>query len=161
MPRLHFSLLLLAGVLAFTQTSCRTYGEEKEIKVPEPVTDLPLTEDPNAPVLQKVIGELTKGYPENRIEVCTLIKSDFQDLDAVKTALAKVKDQSLEDGFILTGVIPSIQYLGYLGKEQIILSEISDQKRRIRMPKDEQGNPPLDLLMKHLDEKCGVKDARP
>lgn len=161
MPRLHFSLLLLAGVLAFTQTSCRTYGEEKEIKVPEPVTDLPLTEDPNAPVLQKVIGELTKGYPENRIEVCTLIKSDFQDLDAVKTALAKVKDQSLEDGFILTGVIPSIQYLGYLGKDPIILSEIGDQKRRIRMPKDEQGNPPLDLLMKHLDEKCGVKDARP
>lgn len=158
MQRLHFKICLL---FALAHSACRTNNENKiEMPVPK-VAEFPLIqEDANAPVLQKVIGELTKGHPENRLEVCTLIKSDFQDLDAVKAAIATVKEQALQTHLMVTAVVPSLQYFAYVGKEAIVLSE-RGSAAKIRVPADGQGNPSLDLLMKHLDEGCGVNDARP
>lgn len=155
----RFPVLLILSLIPIA--GCRTYGEEKDIEVPEPLPKAQLVEPADAPVLQKVVGDLTRDYPENRVEVCTLIPTDISDLPKVKTEIARVKDQSLADGFILTGVIPSIQYFGYINGEKYLLSEISDTKRRTRIPDDEQGNPSLEYLMEILNQKCGVKDARP
>ncbi len=155
---LGFIFAASLGLLA----ACRTYGESHEIEVPSPKAETNLVnESTNQAVLQKVLGDLTRDYPENRYEVCTLFKDDVTDFNAVKANLEKIKSQELVDGFILTAVIPSIQYFGYLGSEQVLLSEISDKKRRTRLPVSEQGNPALDELMAILDSKCGVKDARP
>lgn len=161
MPKHTTGLALLWTLIAISLLACRTFSGDKGIEIPEPLQKPGLADPKDPPILQKVIGDLTRDYPENRVEVCTLIASDVADLPKVKTEIANVKIQALADGFILTGVIPSIQYFGYVEGEKILLSEISDIKRRIRMPESEQGNPSLDFLMEILNQKCGVKDARP
>ncbi|RZA25854.1 MAG: hypothetical protein EOP10_05545 [Proteobacteria bacterium] len=162
MRRLKHSLHLLWAIALVPNLACRTQGD---IKIDDPgrvpVSEPKLIEDPGAPVLQKVVGELTRDYPENRVEVCTLIESDLDETAKVKKEVAVVKAQELQDGFILRGVIPSIQYYGYVGAEQVLLWEISDEKNRTRIPQGELGNASLDYLMGILDAKCGVKDARP
>ena len=158
----RLTLPFLVATLSLT-TACRTYGDSHEIAIPEPLPGATKLsgESPDAPLLQKVVGDLTKEYPENRQEVCSLLKTDVDDLPKVQDAITTIKAQEIVDSFILTAVIPSIQYFGYLGTEQVLLSEISDKKRRTRLPVSEQGNPSLDYLMGILDAKCGVKDARP
>lgn len=162
--RTHLTCLARVSCAALIfLTSCRSSIEDKAPEEPvatEAAVTPKLIDDPSRPVLQKVVGALTRDYPENRFEVCNVLASDITNLEEVKTAIASVQSQSLQDGLILTAVVPSIQYFGYIGGEQVLLSEISD-KRRTRAPESGQGNPSFDLLMEVLNTKCGAKDGRP
>ncbi|RZA11457.1 MAG: hypothetical protein EOP10_33035, partial [Proteobacteria bacterium] len=115
MRRLKHSLHLLWAIALVPNLACRTQGDIKIDDPGPPVSEPKLVQDSALPVLQKVVGELTRDYPENRVELCTLIESDLDDVAKVKKEVAVVKTQELQDGFILRGVIPSIQYYGYVG----------------------------------------------
>ncbi len=157
-PKLFLTGILFTSLCVFLHTGCRTQSEGKEEVQPEPLQSQ--VQDKTAPVLQKVVGDLTRDHPDNRFEVCTLLEGDLKDFARVKQEIERVKGQEISEGFILTPVIPSLQYFAYLGSEKILLSEIGST-RKIRLPVGEQGNPSLDYIMEQIDEKCGAKHDRP
>jgi len=138
--------------------ACRTSDNDKDVKAPIPLLATTASSDP---VLKKVIGDLTKKYPENREQTCTIVRGDVTNLKDIDLAIAAVSKQALADAFIFRAQIPSIQYFGYLNGEAVLLSEAGDEKMRFRRPEGELGNPNLDLLMKAFESACGVDDATP
>lgn len=150
---------ILSLSLAFLLISaCRTSDSDKEVKVPLPLLTRAASSDP---ALKKVIGDLTKKYPENRQESCVIVRGDLNNLKDIDNAIAAVSKQELADAFIFRAQIPSIQYFGFLNGEAILLSETSDENMKFRRPEGEFGNPSLDLLMNAFESKCGVNDATP
>lgn len=150
--------ILSLSFLLLLSNACRTADNDKDVKAPAPLL---VTSASSDPVLKKMIGDLTKKYPENREQNCTIIRSDLPNIKEVDLAIAAVSKQELTDAFIFRAQIPSIQYFGYLGGEAVLLSETSDEKMKFRRPEGELGNPQLDLLMNAFESKCGGSDANP
>jgi hypothetical protein len=145
--------------LLLSSYACRTSGDsEPEVKTPPPLA-LEITS--SDPILQRVVGGLTKKYSENREETCTIVRGDIANLSEVDQAILNLSRQELAEGFIFRPQIPSIQYFAFIGKEAVLLAETGDEKVRYRRPEGEVGNPSLDILMNNFESKCGEKNATP
>lgn len=154
-------LFRISSILAllFCSYACRTAGDgDQEVKAPLPLTAVVNNSDP---VLQRVVGGLTKKYSENREEICTIVRGDIANISEVDQAILNLSRQELAEGFIFRPQIPSIQYFAFIGKEAILLAETGDEKVRYRRPEGEVGNPSLDVLMNNFESKCGDKNATP
>lgn len=146
----HSSLCLILAL------ACRTTDDNTQAKQ-EPPAEI---SGGKTVLLKKVVGGLTKDYPESRYSECLIYREDMTNSEAILKDLEELKTQRLQEGFIFRPQIPSVQFYGYLGKEPILLQEIGAEKAQYLMPQDANapGNPKLALIMETFKEKC--EDAR-
>lgn len=153
MRSLFFSFFVLVPSLS----ACRTTDDSHPAKQEEPTPAQNAGEAGKTVLLKKVVGELTKNYPENRYSECVIYREDSKDSDTILKDLEELKTQRLQEGFIFRPQIPSVQLYGFLDKDPILLQEIGAEKAQYRMPADATvpGNPRLGLITKTIQEKCG------